>query len=823
MSIWTLEPAGNSGAASTLADLGIESPVLTRQSQTTGTFTFTLTAATSVTATTEPWLDDAIYLLRRDGVPHFRGRVRRLSRAADPTAESLAVTLEDAWGDLSETPYTQEWAALTRNGREILRTTRALLCYDQSQQRSSTADALAAIIASATYAGLTNLVADIALPTLIPPAIEATNQSCAEMIRTVLRWHPSATAIIDPGETGDTLVVRDQTTAPTRLISLGQRPLESINIFDRNDLQVPDVHVFYETYATQSRSVDGATDDDPASIKSAVRLAVFRDVYPPDSPISRRSMTLTLPGLPFAGGGGDGAAAPQAPPAPTKAAIKTRVLPATGSADDTAKKWWIDHLGLSNLRTTDGRKLDKSDIRLPFTTTSLVQAHRVQFAYDVDDTDDPQREAPSAINPNSTPLWRPPSVSDLPRELVSGSIAEWMGVRASEVVVDATVAVAKSSIDTLTPQASKVFFAARPRLGKAVGVEVWFLDAAVRVIGTTAKTRVYSQLTTTSSGDPEKDTGDSVEKAEKDVFIPDLARRLWEDRQAIPREGSLTLTEREAGSFVYAGAVLSVIHPDRPEWASMAATVQRESLDLDSGTTSVAFGTAQQLGPQDWVALHQAGRRVQDESSGGGSPSGGQPPAPPVDFREDDNEQSPPASGAIVPGTIVPKSEIIASSGGENPERIPWRIVVEDQSAGSIKIACGTIIKSASNLSEKLVIAQADAIFNPTAGQTIRLKLTGSFDAPVATLEIGSTWADYPAAIETSGEADTAAFVSYFYPLWQFTSTATDTTIPIREGVHAQRLVGPHHFLRNSAAYHQPGNRPFAIPFLAPYHRALDA
>lgn len=820
--LWTLEPDGSPGAAAPLADLGISRPSLSRQSQATGTLTFTVSLEGAATADTG-WVEDDVWLLRRDGVPYYRGRVRRVHRDGGPSSESIQIRMEDAWGDLSETPYTQEWDCLSEGSidRQTIRTTRALLCADRSGDRSTTATALAQIMASAEVAGITGLTLSVALPALIPPAIEASNQSCAEMIRAVLRWHPGASAIVIPGESGDTLRIVDRSLAAGRVLSLGSRPLSTIGISDRADLVVPDVHVFYETEATQLREVAGAEGDDPATIRARRRLAVFTDRWPVDATIGRRSLVITLPGPPVPTGGAGAAPSQTSPGTTTKVAIKTRTLPTAGATNNAAKKWWLDHLGLASLEKSGGGNLEISDILLPSSSTATVQAHRIQFAWAADDTDDPMRNAPSAINPASTPLWRPPSVGDLPRELVSGTIAEWMGVNAAELVVDATVAVAKSSVAALSARSQKIFFSKRPRVGTAVGVDVWFLDGAVRVIGTTAKTRVYSQLTATTSGEPATDTSDSINAARNSVIIPDLARRIWEERQVLPREGSITLAAEEVGSETYLGKTLGILHPERPEWATMATVVQAEVLDIEEGTTTITMGPPEHLSPQDWIALHEAGRRAQEETGSGGG-SSALAPSPPVDYsEEDDDDADEPGSNVNVPGTIHPKSEVIQADGGQG-DRQPWDLVVTDAEAGTIKINVGTIIKDITDVKIKLTIASADSQFNPSAGQSARLKITGEWTAPVCTLEVGGAWTDSPSAVETTGSNTTAEFASYFYPLWEFVGTADDDTIPVNATLHARRLAPPSHLLRTAGSYHKTGDAVFAIPVLIPYHRALS-
>jgi hypothetical protein len=158
---------------------------------------------------------------------------------------------------------------------------------------------------------------------------------------------------------------------------------------------------------------------------------------------------------------------------------------------------------------------------------------------------------------------------------------------------------------------------------------------------------------------------------------------------------------------------------------------------------------------------------------------------------------------------------------GEETQPKTWAIDVVNAETGSIKIECGTIIKDASDLTGKLDITDEDEVFFPSVGDIARLKLDGPFDDPVATLEVSGDWIDYPAAYDTEGSEDTAEFSAYYYPLWEFVEEKADDTVTIKKDLYARRLVGDYHFLRNAAAYHQDGNKPYAVPFLVPYHRAL--
>lgn len=660
--LWTLEPDGEPGDARPLREIAVAAS-LTRANQAAGSLRIGL--APSASPADYAW--DSAWVLRRGGEVVFRGRVATppTSRAI-PDDESASIELRDLWWDLQRTPYTQAWDHVGAEGAvESTRTGHARLGQDPTTgERQTTIQALAQIAEAADEAGLSLEIEPAGLAEIRPPAIDARNRSIADVLRAVLEYHPSAIAWITATADGDTLRIVDRDATELVDVDLVSDGIRVDSLTPRPDLVPDSVHVIYESDAAQSVA-EPAEDGEQPLIRTRRRLCVHRDVHPPGSPITRRSMVVTLP-VPSAAGDD---ASSTSPPTPHKVPIVTRPLPETGSYDNATERWWLDHLGLEAL----GLSID--DIRLARTDDEETQTHRVRFAWAADDDplNDPER--PNPINPNSTPVWRPPSVSDLPRELVSGQLAEWMRVRASELVVDATVALSKSAVDALPSRARRAIQQRNPRTGEVLGVPAYLLDEEIRVLGTTAKTKTYVTWPTTGSGDPAADTTASASASASAAIIPGLALRMWSERQTSAWEGSFSLTEAEAGSRTWIGSRISVADALHPAWGGMQSLVQRETITIETGDTSIDLEAPRYLRERDWADLHAAAREAAEAADRVSS----SPPPPTASVEPDAEEET--GAGGVYPPTVGPIDKHTRSWGGEEGVR-PWQLRVIDAEGG---------------------------------------------------------------------------------------------------------------------------------------------
>lgn len=808
--IWTMEPQGDPGSAVPLASLGVESLSLTRQSQAPATVTLSIPGALALTADWSVYAWESQWVIRRDGAVWYRGRVDQVPRVGMANSESVTITLRCVIWDLMRTPYVQEWDALQTTGAVAgVSFGRVRLGLSATGVRQTTKDAIAQVIAAAEVAGTSVVCSADSLPDLVVPTIEGRGKMCGELLRDLLRWHPGATMQTVSSEEGDTIVISHRDTAEAVALTIGERPLAGIpSLVKREDLAVDSVHVSYETSATQYAEITLEEDETPI-VQSTPGLVVGSDIYPAESPLTRRSMRVDV--MIPTNGDSSTAAAPNSPPQSHTVPVKTRPLPADGATNTEAKAFYLEHVGLKEFGLT------AADLLLPAATVGDVVEHSVSFAHADDDPDDPMFEMPATINPASTPLWRPTTVSDFPRYLVSGQLGDWMNVKAAEVLCEATVGVLKTAVDAMSARKRRIFMGRyRPEARTYTSADVWLIQATVRVVATTAQTRSYpGQPSKQSASSPTTATGGSATQALADAIIPDLARRLYEDRATAPWEGSIELAHEEPGGTSYLGKVLSLVSPDRPEWATMRALIQSESIDVTGGRTTLQIGPPNHLEQGDWIALHRAARRLDEERSrmaGSSPPANSAPSATPSQDGD---------GGVFVP-SFTPKFELRTS-----PSREPrlWDLKIVDADAGTVEIIRpGTIIKDFANLSVALPVTDADNTWTVTAGHKIWITLTGPADTPVATMESGSTWTDSPAPVETTGSAGTAAFAATRYVLWEFVSEAEDggSDIQIKAGLFARPIGENTHFLRGGTTYHQAGNRPFWVHFLMPYHRVIS-
>ncbi len=703
--IWTLEPDGSPEEAATLSSLGFASASLNRASLVPATLDLTMPRGDAVTMDLSTWAWASAWVLRRDGEVEFRGYVSTVPRRSGNAAgEAMTLTLSDALWKLDRTHYTQEWTHAAGAELQATRTARARLCWNAATgDRETTKQALAAVLAAATVGGVTVALDDAELPDLTPPAIEGTQKMCGELIRDLMRWHPDCSASIVSTDEGDTLVISRGSTATPVVIAITDEKLDGLEIARRDDLVVDSVHVSYEAEIPRSSTIAGG-EGESSTIRTRDRLALYEDIYPEAAAFTWRSMPVVIP-VPGSGGGRP---IPAAPAQPHKVAIRTRPLPEAGAYDAEAEKFWLWALDLKAFGLT------ADDIKLPTTTVGDILAHTVAFANEEDDPNDPLFEMPSAINPASTVLYRPTELTDLTHYLVAGQIAEWMNVRAAEVRCQASVHVRKSTVDALEPRLRKLFKAKNPREGTVSGIAAYILDAQAVVMGTDTGSRIFKDWPANGTGDVAADNAAASSEAEADVVIPGLAQALYTARSTAPWEGSINLTEEEAGTARYLGKVIRLSHADRPEWSTMRALVQSESLSLVDGSTTLTLGLPQHLEPSDFIAIAQAAR----EASRGGST----PPIPPTAGEEagtdpDDDR------GGVFPGTVT--AVLRPNITGLTDDSRQWKIrVIDVEGTPTAQIRSGTL--TGLGLSGYMGAWVADTWNNITLDRNVWLKLTYS-------------------------------------------------------------------------------------------------
>jgi len=165
----------------------------------------------------------------------------------------------------------------------------------------------------------------------------------------------------------------------------------------------------------------------------------------------------------------------------------------------------------------------------------------------------------------------PSRTGSLPAELIEGSISPWMQRDVEEDIIRA-----KLSYETENEQ--------------VVNREV-----AIKIHTTNASTRVYQQIIQACDPEPTPQL---------------LAQKLYQAVSELQVDGEITLENCELDSSPIMGSVLN-IYSGNKSWETMCAPIQSLKEDLDKGQTTITFGPAKHLGPDDLVELLRTNRKRQ--------------------------------------------------------------------------------------------------------------------------------------------------------------------------------------------------------------------
>jgi len=170
----------------------------------------------------------------------------------------------------------------------------------------------------------------------------------------------------------------------------------------------------------------------------------------------------------------------------------------------------------------------------------------------------------------------PEETGTLPRILKEGNIQEWM-----------------SESDAYEEVTAKMSVKVRDLLGYDELVkEIEEMPISKKVTSTDARTRTYRHLA----------SGEAAEE------VPaGLAAAIYASWNALQYSGQVTLSEEECTCAVRPGMVVNITG-GRSEWETMRAVIQQVSEDLTSGRTTVTFGAARHLGPDEIRTLMKTSR-----------------------------------------------------------------------------------------------------------------------------------------------------------------------------------------------------------------------
>lgn len=457
-----------------------------------------------------------------DSVPtkFFQGKVTSVPKGGNAESEYQVYDIEDAWAELEQTIYQEEWAL---GASTVLMPKFVLgIIYDGSDWVNADAGAqIESVINYAISQGINLQLGSVPTGQLLIPS-EYSNTSCAEVIALCLKQHPDWIPWIDHSTTVPTFNVTKVSDMSAASIAVdGSGSVGTFNVIKRDDLLPASVRIVYE-FANQ--------------IDDEVYRNIVVDKYPlagPDGGPRVLQATIPLQGMQMQ---------------MQKSRIQTRALP----TDNASLKAW--------LKLKIPRLADVPDGEIEVVAGSVVKS----LVTGSDTHPDP-------INENA-PRLEPSDVDDLPRELVKGSVEDWMRKMTGKVKVEFKI----RPNNTTTAANREILEAGIP--------------PAIVVTATNATTKLYKGITQwVVSGDVP--TG--------------IAQQTYDAiHSSMLYQGTVQIFEEETGGTRYHGKKLNITG-GVTAWATMGAPVHSVDFDLDAGSTTISFGPVPYLAPADFIEMQR--------------------------------------------------------------------------------------------------------------------------------------------------------------------------------------------------------------------------
>lgn len=163
------------GAPLTLAEAGVEIASGGFRLQTVSSMA--LVAVRGYDSGEPWWAEESVVLISRDGLPFFTGRVQESPVSATASSERRVLNLADGWMDLEEITYQEPW----QFGRNTVLMPKAVLGLDPEGERISTGQQIAAVVDYAIQNGAAITKGSIHPGVLLWPS-PVSNLSCADVI-----------------------------------------------------------------------------------------------------------------------------------------------------------------------------------------------------------------------------------------------------------------------------------------------------------------------------------------------------------------------------------------------------------------------------------------------------------------------------------------------------------------------------------------------------------------------------------------------------------------------------------------------------------------
>jgi len=533
------------GAPQLFSDLGLTGLRRRQRSQRAGSFSFTADGALMDGDALAA--EGVICTVAYNGTPFFAGRLHQIPRKGSGAAESIDYQLLDAWHDLERNVYQQQWNVITSVDESGNPTTAAqyrsecILGMDLSGDALTNGQVIQQIVEWGINVGAYCRLGTIGVSAPVP-FDEVTDLPCAECIRKMLRWSPDAVAWMDYTTIPPSFnVTRRANALPVQIPLIGA--VESIDIKALPELVAPSVVIRY----LQENKVDGvpavvvipdvwpsgASGTEFGALVQSVRLAGSNSTYQKQPVVATEIPTDNSANS--GSGSGDG-----------------------GPSDDPTITWWRRKVAWLQQFSPD---------RLAITNV-----------YGIVD--------PGQLDPSGDGSPLDDDITLYPNELISGSVASWMGCTVAATTWSALVTY--NYPDPMDSEAQRAIGVFGPGDD---GVESGQVYIACHARATSAVTQTYAQLTSYDQAEP----------------VPaGLAEYLYNSLDLLQYDGSYTVVSQEVGAWQL-GAVLNLTG-GRLEWSGMNALLQEITDDLDAGRTTLRFGAAGHLTMRDLMEQLRASR-----------------------------------------------------------------------------------------------------------------------------------------------------------------------------------------------------------------------
>ena len=743
--LWKLECTTRWVGLKTFAELGLEFASFRKASRVPDVMELSRVAAVDAADLLE--FKDWVTVWRGD-VRFFQGNVTQLPRAATDVRESGAYEISGPRWWMAQLPAIAAWKSDGADPEATVDRSRIIYEPGSLADPKTTGEFARDIIDAMIVAGIPVQRGTI-LDGYQTVRFATGGTSWADALDSIYALHPDAVERFDYSTSPPTIHIGKRAAMDAIDIPLGQVDSpNSLSFQPRYDLRPDRVRII--NYATKIDELLG-----PQRVLDEDTFEIVPGATPP---VRELVIDLGRKAIP------QGQTQAQFAATWLAQRVRTRTIPQNAAAVG-CKEWWVDHIhGLAiHKGILDLSKIfvasANAKVELEGKREDGVVAHHVELVDDGIANPDP-------INPNAVPA---PGAGpdDYPRELLDGSIEDWMGVKTAKVLVEASLGYEATTVEAIANEGVKAAFKALfPRRFKTGDKVYYFNTFSVQVTGTDAQTKVYrapaSATFTPASSTPDNALIQNLNLAQN--YAAGLAELHW--------SGSFSVIEAEAGGTEYLGKVINISGGD-PRWETMRALVQSVDIDIDAGSTTVTVGPPDQA---DFTAIEDQEATVPESST------------VTYDYATDQTQQASAAGGYATPAfSAQPQSNEIPILG---PAQLSIQRVRFDGPTPKITFAAATmgeaneevvsldhpIVSEAGNLDGETEIALV-----PGEATQFWLKVPtnqrGGIDGPVQLLKTDPSDAQpyYPPSPEGSPQVGRFKFLVYTVTappevggVWQF-------------------------------------------------------